>query len=123
MIGEKELERRTKAATTLEELSDTLRELLSGSYQVTPSGQLYETKAFVDAVNDVRIVIRTREQGHNTPHFHAVVDDRDASFEIETGRLIAGDLDRRHIRLIRGWWAEQASGSLMAIWNETRTSQ
>lgn len=122
MIGVKELEQKIKKATTLEELSDTLKELLSGPYEGTQSGQLYETKAFVDAVNDVKIEIRSKER-HGTPHFHAVVQDRAASFEIETGRLIIGDLSRRHIRLVRGWWREQASGSLMAIWNDTRASQ
>lgn len=118
-----ELEKRIKRATSLEELGETLQELLSGPYEVTPSGQLYEIKVFVDDVDDVRVEIRTKEKGHSTPHFHAVVQDRDASFDIETGRLIIGDLNSRHLRLIRDWWAEQASGSLMAIWNETRASQ
>jgi hypothetical protein len=115
-----DLEKRIKRATSLEELGETLWELLSGPYEVMPGGQLIEIKVFVDDVDDVRVEIRTRE--HGIPHFHAIVQGRDASFDIETGRLIIGDLNSRHLRLIRDWWTEQASGSLMAIWNETRSS-
>ena len=117
-----ELERRTKDATSLEELGETLQELLSGPYEVWPNGELIEIKVFVDAVNDMRVEIRPKEEGHNIPHFHVVGQDFDASFEIETGRHMKGSINSRHLRLIRDWWARQARGGLLAIWNATRAS-
>ncbi|MBO0937302.1 DUF4160 domain-containing protein [Fibrella sp. HMF5335] len=40
---------------------------------------------------------------HLPPHFHAVYNDDEAMFSIETGNVIQGDLPRKQIRLVKAW--------------------
>ncbi len=40
---------------------------------------------------------------HNTPHFHAVYQDTEASFRIDDKRIIAGDLPNKQRRLVEAW--------------------
>lgn len=120
MTKEEELGQRIHNATSLDDLAETLEELLSGPYEAWPNGQLICIKVLVEAVKDVKIVIRPND--HPPPHFHALVQGRSASFEIESGRHLIGDIGPRHTRLVRDWWIGKARHRLMAIWNETRAS-
>ena len=72
------------------------------------------TVVFVDGI---RIVIYPDD--HAPPHFHAWKDGRDAKFEIETGRLISGAMDRGSIRKVQRWTALNGD-LLMKVWAATR---
>ena len=57
---------------------------------------------------------------HAPPHFHAWLGDMDAMFEIATGRMLRGRLDRRSVYKVQQW-AEHNREMLMAAWNACQT--
>lgn len=80
-------------------------------------------RALVERFGSSRIEIRTREDGHNTPHFHFVGPDIDASFTIEECELLAGEVDRRTLRKIRRFYFENGGRErLIHFWAATRNS-
>jgi Domain of unknown function (DUF4160) len=62
----------------------------------------------------IRIYYRPRE--HPPPHFHAICGDQQASFDIHTLEVIAGNLRRAQRRAVTGW-AESRREQLMTCWN------
>jgi hypothetical protein len=62
-----------------------------------------------------------REGGHQTPHFHAAHAGKVASVGFD-GRVIAGDLTRRGLALVRHWAAEHQS-ELVANWRRVEAGQ
>ena len=58
---------------------------------------------------------------HIPPHFHAWKDGRMAKFEIETGRLMFGSLDRRSIRKVQQWTLRNRE-FLMQGWEAAKTT-
>ena len=52
---------------------------------------------------------------HLPPHFHAWKDGRDMQIEIATGRVMAGELDRRSMRKVQKW-IESNGDVLMTQW-------
>ena len=54
------------------------------------------------------------EPHHQTPHFHALYGDHEASLDL-TGEIIAGELPRRQLRLVQAW-AELHTDELRADW-------
>ena len=61
------------------------------------------------------IVIYLYIRGHGPPHVHAHHGGDRASFEIATGRVLAGELGNRSARLVRQW-IELHSSQLDAAW-------
>lgn len=53
---------------------------------------------------------------HGMPHFHAIYNEYNGVFDIQTLEMIEGDLPIRAQRLIREW-AEQYQQELLRIWN------
>ncbi|HSK50295.1 MAG TPA: DUF4160 domain-containing protein [Solirubrobacterales bacterium] len=49
------------------------------------------------------VVITMYVREHPPPHFHARYGDSYASIEIDTGKLIRGDLPRPQLKLVREW--------------------
>ncbi len=49
------------------------------------------------------IIIYMYAKDHLPPHFHAVHNEDEAMFSIETGNVIQGDLPRKQIRLVQAW--------------------
>lgn len=117
MLSEKELERQVENAADLDELSDSLEELLKGAYKILPNGELYSIKVRVDRVNGLRVIIRPND--HPPPHFHVRGQDFDASFDIESGALRIGQINPTDFQKIK-WWHKRAKGKLLDIWNRTR---
>jgi hypothetical protein len=115
---EDKFRRRIRAAANFEELAQPLEELLSGRYSVWYDGRLYEIKALVERIKDLRIEVRPRE--HIRPHFHAIGQNFSASFDLDTCDLLEGRIDPIHHRLVR-IWHKDAKGLLRKRWNETRT--
>jgi len=54
---------------------------------------------------------------HNPPHFHAVYGEHNGIFEIETLKMLEGDLPRKAQNLITEW-ASNYQKELMKMWNE-----
>ena len=54
-------------------------------------------------------------QHHNLPHIHARYAEFEASISIDDGEILAGDLPRKHLRLVLAW-VELHRDELMANW-------
>ena len=54
-------------------------------------------------------------QDHVPPHIHAVLAEHNASFEILTGRRLAGEFPPRGERLVREW-LDLRRAEVMASW-------
>ena len=67
------------------------------------------------------IVIYLYWDDHNPPHFHAVYQGYEASFDL-TGNLLEGDMPAKQRKLIAAW-AEIHSEELEANWNLTRNDE
>jgi len=52
---------------------------------------------------------------HNPPHIHAIYQDVESVFAINTGELTAGDLPARQCRLVQAW-IEIHREELIADW-------
>ena len=49
----------------------------------------------------ITIVMYLRNKEHNPPHIHAITQDYDAPFLIETGELIEGEFPTKAINLVK----------------------
>jgi hypothetical protein len=65
------------------------------------------------------IIIGMYFNEHNPPHFHAKYGEFHAEIEIETLKIIEGELPRRAKALVLEW-AEEHRGELMENWNFAR---
>jgi hypothetical protein len=72
----------------------------------------------IDIIDGIRIVMYWDD--HDPPHFHAWKGDTDAMFEIATGRLMQGRLDRRTVRKVQQW-TELNQDILIQAWNNCHT--
>ena len=54
---------------------------------------------------------------HNPPHFHAVYGEHNGIFEIETLKMLEGDLPKKAQPLIVEW-AGNYKAELMEMWNK-----
>jgi Domain of unknown function (DUF4160) len=52
-------------------------------------------------IDGIRIVMYPSD--HPPPHVHAWKNGRDAQFEIATGRVMEGQMDRKTIRTVQAW--------------------
>ena len=52
---------------------------------------------------------------HGVPHFHALYGEFNGVFEIQTLKIIEGDLPGRAVRLIREW-AQMYQKELLEMW-------
>ncbi|PWM40581.1 MAG: DUF4160 domain-containing protein [Clostridiales bacterium] len=57
-----------------------------------------------------------QQKEHNPPHFHAVYGEYIGAFEIETLKMIEGDLPTKAQALVREW-AVNHKEDLLKIWN------
>ncbi len=117
MKSDKELERQIIDATNLEQLTQSLEELLSSPFAVWPNRQLICIKVLIERINDLRVEIRPKD--HPPPHFHIIGPNLNVSFDIETGDLLEGQIDPRHFQIIK-WWHSRAKAKLNTIWDNTR---
>ena len=66
--------------------------------------------------NGITIRIYYRPSEHPPPHFHAIYGDQQASYNIDTLEMIAGNLRRAQRRAVTNW-AESRRQELMTCWN------
>jgi RNase P protein component len=62
------------------------------------------------------IVITMYYGDHAPPHFHARHGDDEAKIGISAGRVLAGSLSRRSLRLVREWLIQHRA-EVEANWN------
>jgi len=53
---------------------------------------------------------------HNPPHIHSYFQDKRATFNINDGEIVEGDLSSKQLRLIQAW-IEIHRDELLADWN------
>ena len=70
-------------------------------------------------ISGIRIEIYTDD--HPPPHFHVKAGQMRAKFDIATGRLLKGSLDKRSMRKVRQWMAVNGN-LLMQVWISSRPS-
>lgn len=104
-------------AQGVDELADSLAQLLADDVAVWRDGRLYFIRQLVEAVNGLKIEIYPNE--YPPPHFHVRGGDIDAVFDIRSGDLLSGEVGNRERKLIKVWHSH-ASSKLIKIWNETR---
>ena len=68
------------------------------------------------------IVIRMYWLDHPLPHFHADYAGESASIHIGTGKVIAGRLPRRALRMVRQWESMRRD-DLLANWELVRAKE
>lgn len=64
----------------------------------------------IDAFNGIKILIYNGD--HRPPHFHASYGEYEILIVIETGRIYAGDLPTRQLKLVFDWLAIHADEAL-----------
>jgi len=52
------------------------------------------------------IIIRINFRDHNPPHFHAEYQGMQATFRIDTGKLLGGEFPAKMTRIVEEWAAE-----------------
>lgn len=70
----------------------------------------------VDRQGSLRFEIRTKENGHNEPHFHVETGDFKASYSINTFERVAGIFPPKIEKQII-IWAKKNHEMLVEIWN------
>ena len=61
------------------------------------------------------ILIRMFFKDHNPPHFHAYYQNYKATFNIETGKIMEGNLPKRQKKLVEKW-AKRYKDELCSNW-------
>ena len=74
----------------------------------------------IAVIDGIRIVLYWGD--HAPPHFHAWVGSSDAMFDLATGRLLKGQLDRRSIRRVQQW-TERSQDFLMTEWTRCQNGK
>ena len=64
----------------------------------------------IDAFNGIKILIYNGD--HRPPHIHASYGEYEILIVIETGRIYAGDLPSRQLKLVFDWLATNADEAL-----------
>jgi hypothetical protein len=59
---------------------------------------------------------------HGVPHFHAVYGEYNAVYEIQTLKMLEGDLPSRANKLVKDW-ATQYKDELLRMWNTNEFKQ
>ena len=53
---------------------------------------------------------------HNPPHIHAIYGEYVGAIDIQTGKMLDGDLPKRALNLVQEWVKDNRK-QLMEIWN------
>ena len=56
-----------------------------------------------------------RQSEHNPPHIHAIYGEYIGAIDIQTGKMLEGDLPKRALKMVQEW-VEQHKNDLMNIW-------
>lgn len=108
----------------IEVLAEHLYSLLAsatyiGEFPNSNGPVLVEGKALVERIDGLKIEIYSNE--HPPPHFHVKIGGKSASFRLDNGEVLNGDIDDKHKKKVL-YWYEKGNGrvALIRVWNETR---
>ncbi|MCF0117572.1 MAG: DUF4160 domain-containing protein [Bacilli bacterium] len=62
----------------------------------------------------IRMYLKNKE--HNPPHIHAIVNEDTASIDIQSLKVIEGELNEKDLSLVKGW-IKSNKDVLLEIWN------
>lgn len=65
--------------------------------------EIYQIRGRIGNLNGIKFEVRTKETCHNTPHVHAEYGEFEISIEIETGKVLAGNLPNKNTKLATDW--------------------
>ena len=64
----------------------------------------------------ISIKMYFQQSEHNPPHFHAIYGEYVGAIDIQTGKLIEGDLPGRALKLVQEWLKAHRK-EVLDIWN------
>ena len=105
---------------TIDEYAEWLESILHNScsiYEHNGEQLLIETKQLFDRLNGLKIEIYSNE--HPPPHFHVKSPTVDASFDIESCKMLEGKIDNKDLKKIQ-YWHKYAKQKLIKAWNLSR---
>lgn len=56
--------------------------------------------------NNLKVEIRANEGSHKRPHLHVKVKQQEVSIALNNFEVLAGDLDKKHMRFVLAWAKE-----------------
>jgi hypothetical protein len=62
------------------------------------------------------LILKIFWREHNPPHVHAIHGEFDGEFDIETGRMLLGDLSKKDQKIVAKW-VSQNSEDLRKAWD------
>ena len=96
--------------------SDLIRDFGSFTF-FYPIFELCESRGQVGKCKQIVFEIRTKEQGHNTPHLHAHYEDENISISLVDFSVLAGNIPDKQRKLAVEWTREHID-FLRTKWNE-----
>lgn len=94
-----------------------LNQMLEIESMRNPGGTLTLLEDTFKRFDKVRVEVRGDE--HPPPHFHVVDGSRDASFRVDNGEYIVGDISRSLAKVIKSWFPG-AMRVVAEAWNNSR---
>ncbi len=64
---------------------------------------IVEIRRRVGKVDGISFEVRSREQNHSVPHVHATYGEYSISIAIEDGRILSGNLPKKHEKTASMW--------------------
>ena len=64
---------------------------------------IMEIRERVGEIRGIKFEVRTKEGNHTIPHVHAIYDKYNVSIEIESGKILAGNLPRSQQKIASDW--------------------
>lgn len=78
--------------------------------------QITEIRERVGKIRGIKFEVRSKEGNHTIPHVHAEYDNYQVSIEIETGKILAGNLPKSQHRTASDWVLNNKE-MLLGKWN------
>ncbi|GEM_PF-6093047 len=79
--------------------------------------EIYSIRAQVGNRGAIIFEIRTKEQGHNTPHLHAKYENKNISISLVDYSVLSGNLHSKQAKIAVEWTRENID-FLKKKWNE-----
>jgi len=97
---------------------DTPKEIVQFIYNVF---SVYEIRGLVGKEQGIKFIVHTNEQNHVIPHIHASYGEYNVEIEIESQRILAGNIPNKQIKIATQWVKENKE-NLLGKWKEISIS-
>ncbi len=82
---------------------------------------IMEIRERAGEIRGIKFEVRTKEGNHTIPHVHAEYDKYNVSIEIESGKILAGNLPRSQQKIASDWVVSNKE-RLLSKWNNISVS-